>query len=69
LQQKNTPKKLQIKQKRGKKRTFFFFFDGNGDGSLQNKKRKNNMKNNGKFEALENFKKKTKETMERGRRR
>jgi hypothetical protein len=27
------------------------------------------MKNNGKFEALENFKKKTKETMERGRRR
>jgi len=27
------------------------------------------MKNNAKFEALENFKKKTKETMERGRRR
>jgi len=27
------------------------------------------MKNNGKFEALENFKKKTKEKMERGRRR
>jgi hypothetical protein len=33
------------------------------------KKEKNNMKNNGKFEALENFKKKTKEKMERGRRR
>jgi hypothetical protein len=69
LQQKNTPKKLQIKQRRGKKGTFFFPLMAMVMAVCKTKKEKNNMKNNGKFEALENFKKKTKEKMERGRRR
>jgi hypothetical protein len=38
LQQKNTPKKFQIKQRRGKKGTYFFFFACNNDGSLGKKK-------------------------------
>jgi hypothetical protein len=55
-----TPKLFSNKTKKRKERNFFFFFDGNGDGSLQNKQGKNNMKNIGKFEALENFKRKNK---------